>query len=165
MEQFKDHGKNTPEFSLLGLSTLARVVSVYDGDTISVVIPFTSIKEGDEIFYKYSIRILGIDTAEIHNTNLILKNIAKKTRKRVLELIGCLDDDLENKLYGVFIECKEYDKYGRLLADVYTINEANECKKCFLISKILIKENLAYEYSGGKKLSPDEQLLLFNKNS
>ena len=73
-------GKNTPEFTLTGLSTFVRVVNIYDGDTMSVIIPFNL-----NTYYKYNIRILGIDTAEIHNTNNILKNIAIKARKRVLE--------------------------------------------------------------------------------
>lgn len=144
---FKNHGKNTPELTLIGISTIARVVNVHDGDTISVIIPLFN------TFYKYNIRIYDLDTPEIRNTNLILKNLAEKARKRILELIGCLNDDLESKLYGVYIECKEYDKYGRLLADVYTLDKK-------LISEILIKEKLGYNYNGNKKLTPEEQIAL-----
>jgi endonuclease YncB( thermonuclease family) len=54
----------------------------------------------------------------------------------------------------VFIKCYEFDKYGRLLADVYiNYNDINSKS----ISEILLNENLAYKYDGGKKLSEDEQ--------
>lgn len=57
-------------------------------------------------------------------------------------------------IYGVYIECKEYDKYGRLLANVYTLDKHE------LISDILIKEKLSYHYDGNKKLTPEEQIVL-----
>lgn len=148
MNIFKNYGKNTPELTLIGVSTNARVVNVHDGDTISVIIPLFN------TFYKYNIRIYDLDTPEIHNTNLILKNLAEKARKRILELIKCLNNDLESDIYGVYIECKEYDKYGRLLANVYTLDKHE------LISDILIKEKLGYHYDGNKKLTPEEQIVL-----
>ena len=145
---FKNYGKNTPELTLVGISTNVRVVNVHDGDTISVIIPLFN------TFYKYNIRIYDLDTPEIHNTNLILKKIAEKGKQRILELIGCIDNDLEDNIYGAYIECKEYDKYGRLLANVYTLDKHES------ISDILIKEKLGYHYDGNRKLTPEQQILL-----
>jgi endonuclease YncB( thermonuclease family) len=142
-ESFRNHGINTPELVLNGIKTLARVVKVIDGDTITVVIPLF------DSFYKYNIRILGIDAPELHSTNVILKELALKARNRLVELIGD-GSDFETNVHLVYLECKEYDKYGRLLCDVYTR------EKTTLLSNVLLNEKLAYEYSGKRKLTDSE---------
>lgn len=143
-ELFKSHGIDTPELILTGLKTMARVVKIYDGDTITVVIPLF------DSFYKYNIRIMGIDTPEIYSNNILLKECAQRARERLIQLVG--GDNFEENIRLVYLECKEYDKYGRLLCDVYTED------KTMLLSKVLIDEKLGYVYNGKKKLTDAEQI-------
>ena len=50
---------DAPNFSLKDLVIDAKVISVYDGDTIKCIFPF----KGE--FYKWNCRLSGIDTPEI----------------------------------------------------------------------------------------------------
>lgn len=83
-----------------------RIVDVYDGDTITVII---SPKAGD--FIKLSIRIIGIDTPEIRTKNADEKQAAILIRDNIRSF-------LMNKICWLDIEC--YDKYGgRMVGDIY----------------------------------------------
>lgn len=118
--------------SLFGIATYARLIDVYDGDTITCIIPFL------DKLYKFKVRINGIDTCEIRNKNLEEKYKAIQAKNRVVEILSGNEGI-------IWLECHHFDKYGRLLADVY--NETKE--KC--VSKILLDEKLANPYSGGTK--------------
>ena len=50
---------DTPEFSFENQKIVAKVVSVYDGDTIKVVFPL------HETLYKWNCRLTGVDTPEL----------------------------------------------------------------------------------------------------
>lgn len=142
---------DAPKFSLQGRH-VARIVSIHDGDTFTCVIPLES------SFYKFSVRIDGIDTAEMTSKNTLLKTKALLARGRLFQLFTETNidtfewkkrdfDDYFAKYYTtVQIECKEMDKYGRVLADVSDF------------SNILVREKLAYMYNGGTKLTEDEQI-------
>jgi endonuclease YncB( thermonuclease family) len=126
--------KNTPYFTFKGQSHICKCVSVYDGDTITVVFD-TGIVNGDVgPYYKHRIRLLGIDTPELRTKNLEEKKMGIKVRDFVREKIL-------NKL--IRIECAEFDKYGRLLANVF-IGDEN-------INKLLVDMKYAYKYLGGTK--------------
>lgn len=152
---FTPYDYTTPEFSLAGLNTSGRVVSIYDGDTMSIVLPcFNS-------FYKFTIRLDGIDTCEIKSKNTLNKNMAIKARNKVFELVSGSNYDneiniknfLKNNICIVDVMCKHFDKYGRLLANVITpFTNGNS------ISDVLIQQNLAYMYDGSKKLSEEQQV-------
>ena len=125
--------------SLNGINTKAEVLSVYDGDTFTGGIEFL------DSFYKFSFRISKIDTPEIRTD---YEN-AIKSRNRFLQLIG-VDIDLDSKktkkeikrlLIDIFvdIECKEFDKYGRVLCNVYKDN--------IDLGQTLIDENFACVYN------------------
>lgn len=144
-EIFKNYGINTPELSLAGKTMYARVVKVYDGDTITVVLPLF------DSFYKYNVRIYGLDTPELRSKNTLLKYCAYRARDRIIELID--GNDLEQIVSLVYIECQEYDKYGRLLCNVY-LDETREIS----ITNVLIAEHLGYMYNGEKKLTEEEQI-------
>jgi len=142
--------ENTKKFSLSGLECYARVVKVYDGDTITVVMKVF----GD--VYKFSVRISGIDACEMTSKNPEEKAKAIKARNRILQMLNCIDSVdkvltnkdilhmLNIKVYIVKVKCFDFDKYGRLLADVF-INEKN-------IGEVLLNDKLAYKYDGGTKL-------------
>jgi len=57
---------HTPEFTLNGLNTKGRLVNIIDGDSVSIVLPVFN------NFYKYNIRLSGIDTCEMRSK---MKNV------------------------------------------------------------------------------------------
>lgn len=158
-ELFKQYGGATPEFSLNDTRTFARVVSVYDGDTITAVIPILG------AFFKFKVRLHGIDTCEIKSKNQAAKDMAVKARNRVIELVTGLAVDatlktkkdiekmLDADVHLVWLHCLEMDKYGRVLAHVYP--SSNRVKS---ISEVLLDEKLAYAYSGETKKTEQEQV-------
>jgi len=156
---FLKHGSNTPIFSLSGLQTYARLIDIHDGDTMKLVIKYK-----DE-FFKFVVRINGIDTCEINSNNIKLKEKALAARDKILKTICNKDfssskeikNVLENEVYLLQIECHQFDKYGRLLCDIYTDIEGNKVS----LKDILIQNKLAYEYAGGTKLSEEQQMKYF----
>jgi endonuclease YncB( thermonuclease family) len=156
-ESFRAHGGNTPAFSLDGVQTWVRVVDIYDGDTLTVVIPCFG------GFYKFSVRMGGIDTCEIRSKLKANKDKAYAARDRVIQCITKnerklmtkkeIQQLLDSNVYLVWAQCKEFDKYGRLLANIY-VEQGGET-----LSDILIREKLAYAYEGDTKLTEEEQLV------
>jgi endonuclease YncB( thermonuclease family) len=150
-EEFKQYGGSTPELSLNGLKTFGRIVDIYDGDTVKIILPvFGS-------YYKFTIRLNGIDTCEIKNKNIELKEYGIKVKNRLFELITDIKPDnlkleikniLDIETYIVWVECLQSDKYGRILANIYKTKE--DIKS---LSQILLDEKLAYKYEGKTKLS------------
>ena len=126
-----DHN-NIPRFSFKGINTYAFVCKVYDGDTITIVFEY----KGDMI--KYSTRIYGIDTPEIRTKD-------DDEKKRGYAARDFLSSYILNKV--VKIELLEFDKYGRLLANVF----ANIGGNYINVSNLLIQNNHAKPYFGGKK--------------
>lgn len=146
---------NTPDFGLEGISGPARIVNVHDGDTVTLAM---NVFGG---YYKFNCRIDGIDTNELNSKFPSLKTLAYATRNRVLQILGFnsihLDDKLSRKeilqmLYEkviiVIARCKQYDKYGRILCDIFVDDKS--------LADILIEENLAVLYDGGKKMNDAE---------
>ena len=130
--------EDTPEFSFENQNIVAKVVSVYDGDTIKVVFPL------HETLYKWNCRLTGVDTPEIRTRCDIEKKYGYKVR-------DCLRDRILNKL--VTLKCGEFDKYGRLLIEIYCDDMSN-CT----VNRWLIDNNYAFEYDGGTKKSWKEYL-------
>lgn len=151
-EIYKQYNINTPEFSLKGIHCYARVVSIYDGDTITVVLPIFNSQ-----YYKFNIRLLDIDTCEIRDKNMIKREQAIRARNRIFTIITGKSIDvnisytdieklLDDDIYLVWIMCNEMEKYGRVLAHI-KINESDDKT----LSDILLIEDLAKPYDGSKK--------------
>tara|TARA_B100001287_G_C22459473_1_gene424352 strand:+ start:271 stop:696 length:426 start_codon:yes stop_codon:yes gene_type:complete len=122
----------TKIFTFEGRKCKGKVVSVYDGDTVKIVFPLTE-NEPDRLF-KWNCRLINVDTPELRTKNLKEKEFGKKVRDYLREKIL-------NKL--VEIDCKDFDKYGRLLVEIYLEEES--------INKWLITSGYAKQYDGGKK--------------
>ena len=135
----------TNKFSLNGYKTFAKCVHVYDGDTVHVV--FKMLSSND--CYKWVIRIMGIDTPEIKSKNTYEKQLAVKARDFLRELI--LDK-------FIIIECLDFDKYGRLLGNLYI--EGNEKS----ISNMMIEKGFAKAYDGGTKVKWVDGNIIDNGN-
>jgi len=116
-----------------GTVTVSKVISVYDGDTFRVNIDSLPPIVGKNI----RIRVNGVDTPEIRGKCLYEKNLALKARDFVrAKLANAKEIKLTNLQRG---------KYFRVVANVLVDGVSLEQK--------LLDNNLAYEYSGGKKLS------------
>lgn len=124
--------KKVKIFSYEGRKCEGKVVSVYDGDTVKIVFPLTD-KEPERL-YKWNCRLINIDTPEIRTRNLREKAYGKKVR-------DYLRKKILNKI--VTVSCKDFDKYGRLLVEIFYEDEN--------INNWLIDNGYAKVYDGGTK--------------
>lgn len=162
---FKNHGIKTPRFTLNGLETYGRLVDIIDGDSLSIILPIYN------SYFKFNVRLNGIDTSELHSNNIELKHFAENAKNELVKLVidkkdltkHKVQEVLENEIVVVLVKCLEFDKYGRLLADVYCFNLINK-KYDISLSKYLLDNHFAYEYNGGKKMSENEQLNIIRNN-
>ena len=130
--------KNTIEF--VPLVTEGKVIKVYDCDTITIATKFpylTTLTESN-IMYRFHVRLLGIDTPEMKTKNEDEKSIAHLAQKTLSDLILNKNVTLKNT---------SLDKYGRILANVYTENGLE-------LSNWAITSRFAVSYDGGTKKSP-----------
>lgn len=142
-------------FSLNGKEFVGKIVDVYDGDTCSVVIIL------NRMLTKFKIRCYGYDSPELKplknekNRGDIIK-IANISKNYLISRITNVNISLY-KSYStnetkelikdntklVKIKCYGWDKYGRLLADIY-VDNVN-------INLEMIKNNYGIEYHGKTK--------------
>ena len=115
-------------FSLKDMILDAKVASVYDGDTITVVFKLF------DSYYKWNCRLDGIDTPEIKTKNM-------DEKARAIQARDYLRGIILNKV--VSITCGDFDKYGRLLVKVFYNNENMNDK--------MIHLGYAKHYYGGTK--------------
>jgi micrococcal nuclease len=119
----------TPKFSLDGMTFQAKVVKVYDGDTIQAVFELFG------KFYRWSCRISHVDTPELKTKDEEEKKRGYVTRDKLAELIL-------GKI--VTLNCGKFDKYGRLLVEIVTDEK-------IVIHEWLIQGGYAKAYEGGTK--------------
>ena len=116
-----------------GTVTVSKVISVYDGDTFRVNIGSLPPIVGKNI----PIRVNGVDTPEIRGKCQYEKDLALEARDFVR---GKLANAKEIKLTNL-----QRGKYFRVVANVVVDGVSLENE--------LLDNDLAYEYSGGKKLN------------
>ena len=146
--------ENTPYFSLNNQNFLARLVNVHDGDTITAIIEYHT-----GIFAKYNIRLDGIDTYEMTSQDPKQKEHAIIARNMVIKLTTNNELDthrkytrndiiglLNQKVYFVYIKCKTMDKYGRVLAELYSTDDLETS-----INQKILNLDMAYNYYGAQK--------------
>jgi micrococcal nuclease len=126
--------KETPMLNMKGNAYLAKVVYIYDGDTMHVVF-----KEFGS-YYRWNCRIIGVDTPELRTKN-------EEEKKMGYEVRDILRDMFMNKI--VTVNTFDFDKYGRLLIDI--VFEDEELNETTALSEWLVKHNYAYSYNGGTK--------------
>ncbi len=108
-----------------------KVLKNYDGDTITVDIPNIHPLLGNKV----SVRVRGIDTAEVKGKSPCEKDAARVARNLV--------ESLTKNAKVIDLENIERDKYFRILADVIADGKS--------IKDVLIKNQLAVNYDGGTK--------------
>ena len=131
-----DYPDDAPEFMVSGKYE-AKCISVYDGDTITVII---FVKKSP---YKFKVRVFGVDTPELKP----LKNISN--RDNIIKLAKEAKDFTSEKVLNkeITLELKGKEKFGRLLAEVFYSDEG----KKYLLSEELLKGGYGKEYFGKKK--------------
>jgi len=125
-------------FSFVGKTFYARACNIYDGDTFSIIF-----LHNNEVI-KYRCRCLGYDSPEmkpsLSNPNRDKeKALALNAKNRFTELLTKHESGL------VFVECFEFDKYGRILVRVYNMIDTKS------INEIMVEEGNGKIYDGGKK--------------
>jgi len=110
----------------------AKVIKVYDGDTITVAakLPFSK-----SPIYRFSVRLRNIDSPEI-----------KGKSKKECEMAIQSRDALHQLIFGEIVELKNNskEKYGRLLTDVYYGD--------IHVNQWMLDHKYAVKYDGGKKI-------------
>jgi endonuclease YncB( thermonuclease family) len=108
-----------------------QVIKVYDGDTFTLAghLPYNG-----SPLYRFSVRLSGIDCAEIKGKTEEEKECAIRARKELERLIL-------NKI--VILKNVKNEKYGRILADIYVDD--------LYVNQHMIDKGLAVSYDGGSK--------------
>lgn len=140
-------------FSFNGMNCYGKVCDVYDGDTCKIIMEY------NKNFHIFNCRLLGIDTKEIKLKKDVieknnLKNDDEKTKYKndAINARNYLIQQLTNIEYNkeknydkntkiIFVECYNFDKYGRLLVKLY---DSKNKKICFNDDMIL--NNYAIKY-------------------
>lgn len=139
IDKLKGCDKKVPKFSLDGLTKLCKVVDVYDGDTCRVVF------EHNGCFNKWTVRLSGYDTPEIRPRKNLENRDAIKAR--AIESKNFLKSQIMSYPEQlVFIKCYSFDKYGRLLGEIFKEKDCVES-----VNSIMIREGYGYVYNGGTK--------------
>jgi endonuclease YncB( thermonuclease family) len=136
LETLSGFDKKTPKFTLKNSFKMCKIVDVYDGDTIRGVF------ENNGVYNKWTIRMFGYDSPEMRPSRKLenrdeIKRKAKESR-----------DYLKSKILGktIFLHCLDFDKYGRVLANVYSEELGDKS-----INEHMVEMNYGYTYFGGTK--------------
>jgi len=130
--------ENMPCFSFIGKSFVGIPANIYDGDTLSIIFVYN----GTPV--KYRCRTLGYDSPEMkpslsNQTREAEKVLAHKAKDRFIELLTKHADK------NIFIKCHEFDKYGRLLVEIWNYVDKDS------INCMMINEGHGKPYQGGTK--------------
>jgi endonuclease YncB( thermonuclease family) len=158
--------QDVQKFSFDGFNTTARLSDVHDGDTVTVVAdigPFFDAPRPFEI--QLTLRLDGIDAPEMTSRDVETKKKAEAVRYRILELLAPdlfasipkVNDNyghltrmemqalLNERAVPVYVSCRQFDKFGRTLAEVSSDIGGRT------VNDILLAENLVKRYDGGTK--------------
>lgn len=122
------------KFSFDNLSVYAKVCKVYDTDSITIIFKY------NHKMVKLNVRLDGIDAPELYSKIKCESQMCKKGTASLSELIN-------GKV--VKVDLGKFDKFGRTLARIYTLEPIIEDMYC--INDWLIRFQYARKYDGGKK--------------
>lgn len=152
LEQLKyAKDENYKLFSLNGITTFAKILSNYDGDTADCLLIHNN------NLMRFKVRFYGYDSPEMKPALNIkdrdeIKKKAIDAKKRLWKLCSGLDD-LNEKYHNKLIKivCDDFDKYGRLLITAYDTDTDENIEFDNSINKKMIDEGHGYSYYGGTK--------------
>lgn len=122
------------DHSLDGEQYTARVVQVYDGDTIRV-----RFKRGRK-HEQHRVRMLGYDSAEITG-----KNRSDEQKRAAILAREALTAMVFNDRQLVKISCGKFDAFGRLLGTIYLLDGTD-------VNQYMVDNRYGIVYTGGKKI-------------
>jgi micrococcal nuclease len=114
----------------------AEVISVYDGDTVTLMID-----QGMKHFARVKVRLVGINTPEIRTTDLEEKERGYSAKNFLKELIGGKT---------VIVHTVKKGKFGRWLG-VLWLYEEDMTELGQSLNDLMIQEGHAVAYDGGKR--------------
>ena len=117
-----------------------QVIKVYDGDTITIA---SKLPYAESPFYRFQIRLLGIDSPEIKGKTQEEKDAACLSQK-----------ELENLILQKMVYLKDIsqEKYGRILANVYVDYPTPENPKNQIhLNQWMLDKGYAVPYDGKTK--------------
>lgn len=117
-----------------------KIVKVYDGDTVTISARIYITETQTTKLFRFNVRLRGIDSPEIKTKNDKERILGIEARDGLRKLIM-------NEI--VTLENVDYDKYGRILADVITKEGVNA-------SDWMLSNDYAVKYNGGTKHRPSE---------
>lgn len=130
---------STSLFSLEGQSFRAKVVDVYDGDTVQCVFKF----KGQ--FLRFKIRMAGYDSPEMKPSKAIEEHLRQAEKDAAIKARDVLKEMVTNRV--VELTCGGFDKYGRLLG-IICVYDGMERKN---INAWMVSNGYGKPYDGGKK--------------
>ena len=136
LDKLNSFGNSTPKFSLKNAHKICKIVDVYDGDTVRGVF------EHNGQFNKWTIRMYGYDSPEMR-PSLSLEN-RDEIKQKARESRDYLKGLILNKT--IYLHCLDFDKYGRVLANIYTDGINNKS-----VNDHMVENNYGYAYFGGTK--------------
>lgn len=129
------------DFTFAGTVTLAKVVEVYDGDTVRLVFRYRG------ALVQYRVRMLGYDSPEMkpprNQPNREAEVAAARAARAALELIAL------NKV--LVADLGAFDKYGRVLATVYLTNDLEARDGAVCVNEWMVSQGHGVSYAGGTK--------------
>lgn len=119
----------------------AKVVSVYDGDTCTIIYPY-----GKE-FLKTKIRVSGVDTPELSVRGETRgSELGELEEKAALHVKNVVQNLIEGKIIDV--KMNKFDKYGgRVNGNIFLPEDCGY----ETLTEFLVVKKYAREYSGQKK--------------
>lgn len=117
-----------------------KIVKVYDGDTVTISARIYITETQPTKLFRFNVRLRGIDSPEIKTKNEKERTLGIESRD---ELRSFIMDQI------VYLENVDYDKYGRILADIVTKDGVN-------VSNWMLENGFAVKYDGGTKYKPSE---------
>jgi hypothetical protein len=160
MATLSDATADIPKFTFAGSVHTAKVVSCYDGDSFDAAMFI-----GDKL-WKFDCRMAGYDSPEMKPlktaANREAEKIAALRSKIALLSFVCdgidvthaytnkeLDEVVKRNKKLIELQCKEFDKYGRLLVEIpapeLSLSPAST------VNSWMILNNYGYKYTGGTK--------------
>ena len=131
-----------------GKQVIAKVVSVYDGDTLTAIFRLNQdpASASASAPLKYSVRLTGIDTPEMKPPK------TTPNREALIALAKSARDFVITRTTGqlVMLDLQGLDKYGRVLARVYLTPTPDPA---YCINDMLIQAGFAKPYAGGTKVT------------
>jgi len=113
----------------------ADVLKIVDGDTLDLMVDV-----GFDIHHKIRVRLYGVNTPESRTSDLEEKKLGLKAKDFTLDWV--------KESETIFIQTikDKTEKYGRILARIYSDEKMEKC-----LNNDLISSGNAVEYFGGKR--------------